>query len=46
LEAAVGPTFNVGGNAIRGDRTNDGTGADLVVEATLLEKFALMLKVE
>jgi len=29
LEAAVGPTFNVGGNAIRGDRTNDGTGADL-----------------
>ena len=27
LEAAVGPTFNVGGNAITGDRTNEGTGA-------------------
>ena len=29
LEAAVGPTFNVGGNAITGDRTNEGTGADI-----------------
>lgn len=29
LEAAVGPTFNVGGNAVTGDRTNPGTGADI-----------------
>jgi len=27
LEAAVGPTFNIAGNAITGDRTNEGTGA-------------------
>jgi len=29
VEAAVGPTFNIGGSAITGDETNPGTGANI-----------------
>lgn len=29
IEAAVGPTFNIGGSAITGDETNAGTGANI-----------------